>query len=295
MRPNCRYVALFRRRLEEDGAGRALPQEELDALRELEARLPMQMLLALRGRAEEQVDAALEAAKLQGSKRGGAVGAVTGLFSRLFKGWRRSADGAACTEVAGVELEVSPEELCTLCGAADEAAFDDLDGAGRQDPRFAVDVAVPKLRVEVSDHKGYTGAGLHGPGGIISAVEFLGTQVALVGKPMRAQVDGAAQMPFSADVRVAGVVMHDLVCAASVFPEVVRSGTALDPGGPPSFHVRFEVAPPDSNASYLLQVCVASPPVPRWCARGLLTRTAPTARSRQGPRRYATVQRCTSA
>lgn len=129
-------------------------------MRELDAKLPLFMILALRSRSEELVEesrsaAAATAAAAAAADAGGGGGMAGGwLFERLFRGWRRreGSEGGAggsggeaetrCTDVAGVELAVSEKELREFCFAGRQDGggepLADLRGDGAADPRSCV-------------------------------------------------------------------------------------------------------------------------------------------------------------
>ena len=122
------YVALFKQLL--NAAADPLSQGALSPgdrsrLDDLESRMPVQMIMALRGRCEEMVEEARVVAS-RSNRSNGVHGTLQPhekasgwLFSRLFRGWRTSkaSEDTVATDLAGVELVVSEDELRDLCFA----------------------------------------------------------------------------------------------------------------------------------------------------------------------------------
>jgi len=164
------------------------------------------------------------------------------------------------TELAGVELEVSEDELRALCfarrGSEGMEPLADLRGEGARDPRFLVTLQLPELILECSDRLLQTGPAVSGGGGeacskgCLSSLHFTNVCVEAGGKA--GDYQGAFGVPVFLQLGVDSVFMTDLVTEGSAYPEVMRLGKAADGGGAAALHLRFEDRPPDSNASYLL-------------------------------------------
>ena len=168
--------------------------------------------------------------------------------------------------MAGVELEVSEEGLRALCfaerGAEGEEPLADLRGEGAQDPRFLVSFRLPELIIECSDRLLQTGAEVSGVGGsgggearskgCLSSLHL--TKVCVEAGGKAGDYQGAFGVPVFLQLDMESVYMTDYVTEGSAYPEVMRLGKGADGRGAGALHVRFEDRPPDSDASYLLQV-----------------------------------------
>ena len=257
-----RYVALFKRLLESSLHDTTLSEDERASLHELEARLPVQMTLALRGRCEELVEEAVSAAKINGV--GSTVARASGwLFARLFRGWRSkdvAGGGTKVAEVAGVELAVSEAELRGLCFAnTDDASggvepLADLLGEGASDPRFRVSLSVGEFVVESSDRLALTGPLVPGVGGMsrgcLFSMHFRGVEVEVGGKA--GDYGGAFGVPLYAQLGVDGVSIADYVAVESVHPQVLGLGMACKGVSSRALFVRFEDRPAESNGTYMV-------------------------------------------